>query len=108
MTTPLRTEHWHGDDGIELTVTYDDQSCLAEILVPNIGEPQMNVEILQRSRDSRGVPMGPAVTIFQQRVKLQTVCETAQSIARFWLPQAFSKRLGDSYFRIRFPEPKSA
>jgi hypothetical protein len=106
MSTALRTEHWYDDDGVKLTVTCDDQSCLAELLVPSMDERQINVEILQRSRDSRGVAIGPSVTVFHQNVNLQSLCEGAQSIARFWLPRAVSKRLRECFFRIRRPAPK--
>lgn len=104
MDSRLLTEHWHNDN-VTVTVTCDAQNCLAEIYVTHADSASANVEVLHRSRDEKtGLPMGPAITVFRQACRLQSLKDGTRSFARFWLPKSIAKRLRDHFFRVRFAE----
>jgi hypothetical protein len=104
----METIQWFGDNRVKLTVTYDDQSCLAEITVPKTELVEVDVDILYRAWDASGFTVGPTVSVFQKMfqlqvhkmIQLQVPPERTQCFARFWLPRNLAGRFRESFFRI--------
>lgn len=99
----LNTQVWHDREGNQLTITTDQCSGLAELIVRKEKVRSVRLEIIQQARSAVGLALGPAVAIFTLDLRLDPLDENSGSIARFWLEQHLVRHFRQYYYRITFP-----
>ncbi len=102
MSSELLRETWHDSNNLNLLLTCEGDSCLAEVTMPQRRGPAIDVDVLLQPRDRRGLAVGSPIVAHSQQVHMQPLPDHRHSIGRFWLPSGLSQESArNCYFRVR-------
>ncbi len=102
MTSVLLRETWHDNNDLNLLLTCEGDSCLAEVTMPSQRGAAIDVDVLLQPRDRRGLAVGSPIVAHTQQVHMQPLPDHRHSIGRFWLPSGLSQESAKNcYFRVR-------
>jgi hypothetical protein len=92
---------WHDDQGRRLELCCIDDQCVIDIGTPHQPGLELQLELLQQSRDGRGLPCGMPVSLWKTSIWMVPCSRTKRLQGHCVLPQSIPPQTAlNGFFRL--------